>query len=194
MDTKKCYSYKEDTKEYLGETLSFKDPLEGKFNLPANCTFEEPSEVGDFEIPVWEEDKWTVKPDYRKHLSQEGMYEGGKPYYDPKEYWWSEPKYMTSIGDIPEGMTWNKIDLPLICQEAVDLEDKIIEGKKYLQDTDYVHLVITEEPEKEEKYSEIIEERKRIRATIDPNEVSLEEKKSLIVSQYGEEALNHLRG
>lgn len=191
METKTCWSYEKETKEYNGVTIAFTDPEDGGFNLPANATFVEPPQFGEFETAVFNGESWAVVPDYRRHLIN-GNYEGGKPYYDPSKYWWDEGSYMETFGDIPSGMTFTKMNTPQIVVDVVNLEKQIQTSKNYLADTDYVHNVILEEPEKAEKYAPVIEERKRVRASIDPTEEQIDSLKNQIVSLYGEEALDHL--
>ena len=191
MDTKTCYRFKEDTGELLGSEMAFCEPKGGTFPLPANCTFIEPPIFAEFEIPAFDGEKWDIKPDYRKHI-RDGQYVGGKPFYDPSQYWWAEGKYMTKIGDIPEGMTFVKMDKPQIVIEVVALMDEIQEKKKYLSETDYIHNVIAEEPDKAEKYAPVIEERKSVRASIDPMQERIDQLKAEIVEKYGKDALDHL--
>ena len=192
MEIRTCWAYDRKTKEYEGITTAFENPLDGGFNLPANATFVEPPQFGEFETAVFNGESWAVVPDYRRHLDNTGTFVGGKPYYDPAKYWWDEGSYMETFGDIPSGMTFTKMDTPQIVVDVVNLENQIQTSKDYLADTDYVHNVILEEPEKAEKYAPVIEERKRVRASIDPTEEQISNLKNQIVSLYGEEALNHL--
>ena len=191
MNTKTCYRFDEKTHEYRCTDLAFQEPIELTYPLPANCTFIEPPVVGDFEIAIFDGKSWEVKPDYRKHF-EKGTYVGGKPYFNPNKYWWAEEQYMTEIGDIPEGMSFEKMEKPQIVSDVVELINEIRSSKQYLSDTDYIHNIIAEEPEKAEKYALVIEERKRVRATIDPTEEQIKTLKEQIVAEYGEEALKHL--
>lgn len=65
------YNYDEKTKEYLSTTIAEADPeetkLKGKFVplVPANATLIEVPEYGENEIPVFENENWVIKPDYR---------------------------------------------------------------------------------------------------------------------------------
>ncbi len=68
------YNFDENTKEYLSTGLAEADPEEtknkGKFVplVPANATLKEiPSYNQDNQIPVFENDNWVVKSDYRKN-------------------------------------------------------------------------------------------------------------------------------
>lgn len=183
MDTKTCYTFDWTTGVYLFSE-EVKRQGNGEFQLTGfNCTFVELPEYGKYEIPVFnkETETWKIEPDYRNI-----------PYYKISDYWWAEDLYMHTYGNIPEGMSLIKADKPQIAIDAGALVETIANKKKYLADTDYIHSVILEEPEKSEKYISIIEERKKIRASIDPLQTELDELKSQITLQYGEEALNHL--
>ena len=68
------YNYDENTKEYLSTVEADSDPVEtelqGKFVplIPANATLKEiPSYNQDNQIPVFEDNNWVVKSDYRKN-------------------------------------------------------------------------------------------------------------------------------
>lgn len=191
MEYKNCYSFDKETKEYKGVVPAFKDPLDGGYNLPANTTFVEVISYGEFEIPVFENEEWHIELDYRQHLI-DGEYVGGKPYYDPSKFWWADAQYMTELGDIPEGMEWDKISVPQIVENVVDNQNAVAGYKAYLSNTDYVHNVIAEEPDKAEKYAPVIAERIRVRGLIDPLQEQIDADRASIVETYGEEALNHL--
>lgn len=68
------YNYAEDTKEYLNVEVAEANPeetkLQGEFVplVPANATLLEPPKYNeDNQIPVFENDNWVVKADYRKN-------------------------------------------------------------------------------------------------------------------------------
>lgn len=62
------------TKEYLNSSIADADPeatrIQGEFVplIPANATLIAPPEYEENEIPVFENDKWVIKPDYRKNF------------------------------------------------------------------------------------------------------------------------------
>ncbi len=68
----KLYNFDPETKEYTGFSEAEADPeetlLQGKFIplVPAHSTLIVPPECGENEIPVFEDDNWAVKKDYRK--------------------------------------------------------------------------------------------------------------------------------
>ena len=68
------YNFDENTKEYLSTGLAEADPEETKNKgefvplVPANATLKEiPSYNQDNQIPVFENDNWVIKSDYRKN-------------------------------------------------------------------------------------------------------------------------------
>lgn len=68
------YNYDENTKEYLYTSVAEADPeetkIQGKFIplIPANCTeIPIPTYNSDNQIPIFENDNWVTKPDYRKN-------------------------------------------------------------------------------------------------------------------------------
>lgn len=67
------YNYDEKTKEYLSTIIAEADPeetkLKGKFVplVPANATLIEVPEYKTNEIPVFENNNWVIKSDYRKN-------------------------------------------------------------------------------------------------------------------------------
>lgn len=68
------YYYDENTNEYLYSETADSDPEESKIKgefvplIPANATLKEvPGYNQDNEIPVFENDNWIIKPDYRKN-------------------------------------------------------------------------------------------------------------------------------
>ena len=68
------YNYDRKTKEYLSTRVADADPeatrRKGEFVplIPANATLIAPPEYEENEIPVFENDKWVIKPDYRKNF------------------------------------------------------------------------------------------------------------------------------
>ena len=134
----KIYNYHPITKEYLSQGLADESPLEENvFLLPANATFLKPPETGENQIPVFENDHWSVKYDFR-----------GKVYYKKDS---KERIIITEIGIYPdknltniapgefdrwdfELYSWVE-DMELVAriqQEKIDQE-----AKKFLNETDW---------------------------------------------------------
>lgn len=64
-----AYRYDTDTKEFIGLQYAQKDPLEGEYLLPANCTFKEPPDKIDGYVQVYnlDNDIWQQVRDHRDH-------------------------------------------------------------------------------------------------------------------------------
>lgn len=190
----KSYDYDPKTHEFLIIGVAEYDEFAEDYTVAPNSTLIAPPEnIPEFKAACFntESNQWELLPDYRPKLTT-SSHEGGKPYYDPKKYWWAPEQWMTEIGDIPEGMSFEKVEYPGICKTIVNLQNEIREAKQYLADTDYIHGVMLEEPEKSYKYDYVVAERKRVRATIDPLQEKLDNLKEQVVDRYGGEALNHL--
>ena len=200
MTIKTCYRYAQNG-EYTGTAYAQENPKhEGEFLLPANCTWMEPPEKGEFEAVCWDGEKWVIKPDYRKHLDKTGTYVDGKPFYNPEKFWWAEEEYNTEIGDKPADREWEKMDKPEICNQVVELEEKYETLKKELEDTDYYARRLYEfengyasDPEKEAFYKSELQRLAQERPNLNLWEAQANELKAQIVAEYGEEALEHLR-
>lgn len=88
-----AYNYNKVTGEFSGETDCQIDPLESKkqkkniYLLPGGATFEKPSEIGENEIQVFENNKWSIKKDYRNII-----------YYDKST---KEKHIITTINELP---------------------------------------------------------------------------------------------
>lgn len=199
MKTRTCYRYDKTTHEFLYTDVAFQEPVGETYPLPANCTFVEPPKTGEFEIAVFNGETWEVKPDYRKHLAN-GSYVGGKPFYDPENFWWAEEEYNTEIGDKPVNREWEKMDKPEICNQVVKLEEQYETLKKELEDTDYYARRLYEfengyasDFEKEAFYKSVLQRLAQERPNLNLWEAQANELKVQIVAEYGEEALEHLR-
>lgn len=199
MNTKTCYRFNKKTHEFLGADVAFQEPVGETYPLPANCTFVEPPKTEEFEVACWNWEVWEIKPDYRKRLDETGTYVGGKPFYNPENFWWAEEQYMTEIGDIPQGMSFEKMDKPEICNQIVELEDKYNALKTELEDTDYYARRLyefengyAEDPEKEAFYKSELQRLALERPNLNIWETEANTLKEQVKAQYGEEALNHL--
>lgn len=190
------YDYDPNTGEYWTKGVAeYEKSIDDYIIAPHSTLIAPPTDIPEFTVPCFNQatQEWELRFDYRRKAVGD-HYEGGKPYYDPSDYWWAKEQYMTTIGNKPADMSWQKMERPTICQYIVDLESQIADAKDYLSETDYIHNVIAEEPDKADKYALVIEERKKVRASIDPKQTAVNSYKVQIASQYGEEALNHLRG
>ena len=191
------YDYDPRTHEYLKKSKAEYDERHNKYIIAPNSTLIAPPEnIPEFKAACFntESNQWELLTDYRQKVNKDThIIEGGKPYYDPKKYWWAPEQWMCEFGDIPEGMSWEKMKRPSICKTIVNLQNEIKEAKQYLADTDYIHSVMLEEPEKSYKYDYVVAERKRVRATIDPLQEKLNNLMDQVAERYGGEALNHLR-
>lgn len=173
MNIRICYMHDED-KVYMRESIAYESPREeGVFPLPANCTYEPPIQTEKPYVPVWDGEKWIAIEDHRKHLDEKGNWVGGTPYWLSEDTYLSEPRYMKELGPLPEGALLTKPEKPQEIIEKEELEKTIQEAKRFLEDTDYVTLKIIEEPETKEQYAEILEQRKKARASIDPMQAQL---------------------
>jgi hypothetical protein len=81
-----AYSYHPKTGEILGEVQYRSDPLDGTAPPPANATIKAPPRTGDYEVAIWADDAWTIKPDHRG-----------------TEYWLADGSHHTiiAIGEVP---------------------------------------------------------------------------------------------
>lgn len=190
MSTRDAYRFDPETREYLGTEKAYEDyKHEGEYILPENCTFAELPEFGEFEIPVFDgTSQWAVSPDYRK-----------KPYYLDSDYWWAEPQYMSTYGDIPEGCSFDRYEKPQIVLDVIGLQGQYDALVEELQATDYYARRIYEyeqgydsDPEKEAHYRSELQRLAQERKKLAPWEAQIEALKADIAAEYGEEALNHL--
>lgn len=64
-----AYRYGTNTKEFIGIQYAQKDPKEGGYLLPANCTFKEPPDKVDGYVQVFDiiKDEWEQVRDHRGH-------------------------------------------------------------------------------------------------------------------------------
>lgn len=199
METRICYRYDEKTHEFLGADVAFQEPIGGTYPLPADCTFVEPPKTGEFEIAVFNEESWEVKPDYRKHLDNTGTYVGGKPFYNPLKYWWAEEEYTKEIGDKPTDKVWEKMAKPEICNQVIAIQNEYDTLKQEFEATDYYARRLYEfengyvsDPEKEAFYKSELQRLALERPKLNTWETEIDQLKEQIVSEYGEEAINHL--
>ena len=196
MQTRDAYRFDPITREYLGIQQAYPNiRREGEYLLPENCTFYAPPEYGEFEIPVFDgTSEWTIVPDYRKKDGIEG-----KPFYCDADWWWAEAQYMETYGDIPEGCSFDRYEKPQDVLDVIDLQKQYDALVEVLQSTDYYARRIYEyeqgsdsDPEKEAHYRSELQRLAQERKKLAPWETQIEDLKTDIAAEYGEEALNHL--
>jgi hypothetical protein len=93
----KIYNYQPTTKEYLGESIADKDPLDDtNWLIPANAVTVMPPVSGTNEVAVYDKavSEWRLLPDYRNI-----------PVWDAE----GNSEVVISIGDLPEGFSFTKV-------------------------------------------------------------------------------------
>ena len=133
-----AYCYSKKTGAYVGIAYAMQDPeVEGRVIMPPNSTLTPPPECGDKQVAVWDGDAWAIKEDHRRHMDSTGHYVGGTAYWLPGDTWQSEPRYMATIGPLPEGAMTTKPEKTEKEIQAENLQDTIYESESYLNSTDY---------------------------------------------------------
>lgn len=133
-----AYKYTNDTKIYCGKIDAFESPREkGRFVLPANSTFIEPPEYEKPNVPKWNGENWEPIEDHRKHLNDEGSYEGGTPYWLPEDDYTTEARYMKDPGPLPENAILIKPEKPQSIIDKENKKDQLREAEYFLSSTDY---------------------------------------------------------
>lgn len=125
------YKFNADTKEYLYVEDAFRDPLESKAQgrdvwlLPADSTFSEPMEAKKGYAVCWNGKAWEYKEDHRQKRDKGGMIvEGsGTPYWLKGDTWESPARYMTELGELPEGAMLARPEKPLEVLRKEKLSD-----------------------------------------------------------------------
>ena len=139
MNTKICYAYDAD-RIYKGTTLAFEDSKRpGNFPPPANTTFAAPLELEKPFVNVWDGEKWTAAEDHRQHLDSTGTPAGGTAYWLPSEgdNWQSEPRYMKTLGPLPEGAVTTRPEKTAEEIQKEELQALIYNSQQTLESTDY---------------------------------------------------------
>lgn len=101
-----AYLYHQETKEYIGPTELFIDPLEtmkkGKnvYLMPSNATLKKPGEIPEKYVARWTGNKWEILEDHRNDRAS-GM--GGTPYWTNEDHYYSVPRVMRELGPLPDG-------------------------------------------------------------------------------------------
>ena len=60
-----------------------------------------------------EDGTWYYIEDHRQHTNEQGVKEGGTPYYLPEDTYISSPRYVEKLGSLPENATLEKPAEPL---------------------------------------------------------------------------------
>lgn len=107
------------TKEFLYSQEAFLDPLEslrlGKevYLLPPDSTFTKPLKQKDGYAVVWDGTVWGYVPDHRRKRDEHGFIEGsGTPYWLSRDTWETPARYMTELGDLPDGALLKQPEKP----------------------------------------------------------------------------------
>ena len=114
------YKFDENTKEYLYSEEAFIDPLETEHQgqqvwlLPADSTFTSPLEPKDGYAVVWNGEAWEYIEDHRQVYDKGGIaVDGtGTPYWMNGDIWESPARYMTELGNLPEGALLERPEKP----------------------------------------------------------------------------------
>jgi hypothetical protein len=121
-----AYTYTHDTHEYLCQVEAQRDPLESAIRgdtvwlLPADATFVPPLEQKDGYAVVWDGTVWGYVPDHRRKRDEHGFIEGsGTPYWFPGDTWETPARYMTELGELPDGALLEQPEKP---QDVIEKE------------------------------------------------------------------------
>lgn len=133
-----AYCYSEKTGAYVGVAFAMPDPeVADRIIMPPNSTLTPPPIVGEKEVAVWNGSEWEIKEDHRRHMDSTGHYVGGTAYWLPGDTWQSEPRYMTTIGPLPEDAITTKPEKTKKEKQEESLKNTIYESEAYLNETDY---------------------------------------------------------
>lgn len=183
---KKAYQFQPRTGEYIRCVDAQKNPKgEDLYFLPQYCTFVEPPSFGEKEKPVWNGESWLIKEDHRRKLNAKGQYEGGTPFWIPKEgdNYKSDPRYMTTLGPLPEGAVTERPERTEDEKKKEELDKAVMESRALLNSTDYRILkfmdsYISSLPEMKAKfeatYPDTLSDRANARAIINESEQTLQ--------------------
>lgn len=108
------YFYDAKTREFLRSAPAQPDPGTGA-PLPALLsTHTPPPETGEKEKAVWSGEAWEVVEDHRQHVNNQGVKEGGTPYWLPSEGddYRSPERYMEGLGPLPAGAVTTRPEKP----------------------------------------------------------------------------------
>ena len=79
-----------------------------------------PTDIPTGHAARWTGSAWEVVEDHRQHMDSKGTKIGGTPYWQPAEGddWQSPPRYMDSLGPLPEGAVTERPKKPLSVLKA----------------------------------------------------------------------------
>ena len=183
----KHYAYRYDKEGvYLRPQLRQENPeAKGTYLMPAHCTDVEPPECQPPYVARWNGNSWEQIEDHRRHLNSQGNYDGGTPYWLPEEgdNYKSEPRYMTTLGPLPEGAVTERPAQTEAEKQKEELDQSIMSARATLNTTDYRVLkfmdnYIQTHPDVlakfEKEYPDTLAKRAQARATINKSEASLQ--------------------
>ena len=108
------YFYDGKTREYLKSSPAQLNPVTGA-PLPALlATHTAPPETGQKQAAVWNGEAWDIVEDHRQHVNEQGVKEGGTPYWLPEEGddYRSPERYMDDLGPLPTGAVTMRPEKP----------------------------------------------------------------------------------
>ena len=118
------YFYDGKTREFLRSAPAQPDPGTG-VPLPAllathtpyredTSTHTAPPETGEKQAAVWNGEAWDIVEDHRQHVNEQGVKEGGTPYWLPSEGddYRSPERYMEDLGPLPAGAVTTRPEKP----------------------------------------------------------------------------------
>ena len=131
------YNYHPQTHEYLSMGEAYVDPAatkrEGKdvYSVPAYATLKQPPTVADFKVPVFENDIWVIKDDYRnEYACNEAL----------------DVIFVQQIGSLPEGFI--HITKPQAMQIANDPLWYIVQDGELIKNPNYEEQKAEQERER----------------------------------------------
>ena len=185
MNYKTVFKYDSDG-VYICQVQAQENPVrKGTYLMPARSTEIEPPECQPPYVARWNGNSWEQVEDHRRHLNEQGNYARGTPFWLPNEgdNYKSEPRYMTTLGPLPEGAVTEKPEKTEKEKQKEELDKTIMTSKATLNSTDYRILkfmdkYILQNPEIlekfEEEYHDTLRERQEARAAINAAEISLQ--------------------
>lgn len=108
------FFYDGKTREYKNSSPAQLDPVTGA-PLPALlATHTAPPETGEKQAAVWNGTAWDIVEDHRQHANEQGVKEGGTPYWLPEEGddYLSPERYMEDLGPLPAGAVTARPEKP----------------------------------------------------------------------------------
>ena len=79
-----------------------------------------PADIPDGHAARWTGSAWEIVEDHRQHMDSKGTKQGGTPYWLPTDGddYTSPPRYMDSLGPLPEGAVTERPKKPLSVLKA----------------------------------------------------------------------------